>query len=219
MKGLFLALLPLSYGCETRSIDFGQNAPDATIRASMSYTMEGTSCTSGFCVFPRASTNAVRVSAAPTTHHMVVQSCHRFDVLQVKTPFEYRYTPGFWIENVGSCVLFLTAIREDGSKRLAIADFTGNEQAPATVHCNGTRAKFDGASVCQSKAGLIQSVWFEQSAVVYSPDRCPKPRMDGNGSRWEYNIGTGLCVYLFVLKDGARHRHTTWGFNDAAIDP
>lgn len=215
------AILILSLtGCATGSLPTGtdQIAP-GRLRATIPFSMNDIQCPSGACVFPRRSTYRMQLQTPQRTKHIVMQSCHRFDVFPSKAPFDSRYTPGFWIENMGSCVLFTTAIREDGSKRLAIADFTGNESAPATVHCNGTRAKSEGASLCQSKVGLIQSVWFEQSAVVYSPDRCPKPRTDGNGSRWEYNIGDGLCVYLFVLKDGSRHRHTTWGFTDAAVDP
>jgi len=217
---IHVALLSILTGCTTATMpSMSQSTPSGFLRATIPFSMNDLQCPSGACVFPRQSTYRLQLQTPSKTKHIAMQSCHRFDVFPSKAPFDSRYTPGFWIENMGSCVLFLTAIREDGSKRLAIADFTGNEQAPATVHCNGTRAKYDGASICQSKVGLIQSVWLEQSAVAYSPDRCPKPRTDGNGSRWEYNIGQGLCVYLFVLKDGTRHRHTSWGFTDASIDP
>jgi len=196
-----------------------QDAQAGRLRATIPFSMNDLQCPTGACVFPRQSTYRLQLQTPPKTKHIVMQSCHRFDVFPSKAPFDSRYTPGFWIEKMGSCVLFVTAIREDGSKRVAIAAFTANEQAPATVHCNGTRAKSDGASLCQSKAGLIQSIWFEQTAESYSPERCPTPVKDGAGMRWEYRIGEGLCVYLFVLKDGSRHKHTTWGFTDASVDP
>jgi len=214
-----LALMAVMTGCATSSMQTNQTITDR-VRATVKYSLGTLHCESGWCNVPRKSTYQIKVDIPEKTRHVIVQSCHRFDVYtNPPRPFVFRYTPGFWIENMGSCVLFMTAIRENGSKRLAIADFSGNERAPATVHCNGIQWKSEGSSLCQSKPGLIQSIWFDQPAEAYSSERCTKPRTDGNGSRWELNLSEGLCAYLFVLRDGSRHRFTTWGFTDVAVDP
>lgn len=218
---MLAALFVFLASCATTTLSVPDRQSDVmAIRATVPFTLNDVSCPSGACVFPRLSTYQVKLQSPAKAKHLLSQSCHRFENYQIKFPVtEWRYTPGFWIENMGSCVLMQTVIREDGSKRLAIADFKANETAPATSHCNGQREKTAGATLCQSKVGLVQSVWFDQPAEAYSAERCSTPIRDGDGSRWEYRISEGLCVYLFVLKDGTRHRLTSWGFTDAAIDP
>jgi len=189
------------------------------MRATIPFSMGGQDCPTGACVFPRLSTYNLSANTPQKTRHVLLQSCHRLEVHPGSALFTTRYNPAFWLENMGSCVLFLAAIREDGAKRLAIADFQGNETAPATLNCNGAKTRTGGASLCQSRVGLTQAVWFDQPAEAYSSEWCAKPSTDGAGSRWEYRISEALCVSLFKLKDGTRHRHTSWGFSDVAVDP
>ena len=211
-------LFTLLSACATSTLPIDSDPEVGRLRATIPYSVGGFRCESGACVIQRSSTNLFKFDVPSDTKHEVVQTCHRFDILS-GVPFQYRYTPAFWLENLGSCVLFMTAIRKDGSKRLAIADFTATERAPVSVYCNGKTAKATGASICQSRVGLTQALWFDQPAEAYSSDRCSTPVSDGNGSRWEYRMTDGLCVYLFVLQDGTRHRHTTWGFTNAGVDP
>jgi hypothetical protein len=219
MRLPLILLVILFLGCESTDATTTQATDLPRIRASLPFSLNGEHC-EGACTFQRKSTFKLLANVQAKTRHVVLQSCHRLAVLPSKSPFEYRYTPSYWLENMGSCVLFVTAIRQDGKREMGIADFTGNERAKATLHCNGKRTNsLEGASFCQSKVGLVQAIWFEQPATVYSSDRCPTPVKGGNGSRWEYGIGAGLCSYLFVLRDGTRHRHTTWGFTDVAVDP
>ena len=165
-------------GCETLTPSHGQTDLPR-IRASLSFSLNGETCT-GACTFSRKSTFKLLANVHDKSKYVVVQSCHRLQVLPSRSPFEYRYTPSFWLENMGSCVLFLTSIRKDGIREMGIADFTGNERAKATLHCNGKRTNsLAGASFCQSKVGLVQAVWFDQPATVYSSERCPTPVKDG----------------------------------------
>lgn len=193
------------------------------VRATVPFSLNEVTCPTGACVFKRQSTHLLKAQFQPKTANVIVRSCHRFEAVSVADPakpkLEFRYTPAYGLENQGSCVLFVVGVREDGSRQMAIADFSGDETAKATVHCNGQRLLTEGASLCQSLAGLVQAIWFEEPARVYFPERCAEPVATSALTRFEIPLSPRLCTYLFVLKSGAKHRLTTWGFTDAAITP
>lgn len=178
----------------------------------------------GVSVLPAADAYEMTVRPTGKMDLLLITTCHREGSFSPKSvgffkktnSFEYYYEPEPDIEGSGACPLRVDAFdRERGQHSWFFADFEGTETLPAIVSCNGTTEEFNGVSVCQSKAGLIQRIEFAQPVIVNPDSACPLPRMDRNA--FDYEISKGECVYAFMSKDGEFHRHTSIGYEGVLV--
>jgi hypothetical protein len=204
-------------GCPASVLPTTQTAPLEYLRATLQIEIDGVTVP-GAGVAQRRSSAKIKIPLPDKTKLLTFRSCHRYVPLpNPQSPFVYVYSPAFLLENDGSCVVFVTAITEQGKRFLGIVDWSADERGGASVDCNGENRQTVGASFCQSRAGLIQSVWPQgQSEVAPSGTGCGEMRKDGE--RYFYAISKGLCVYSFRLSSGEYHRHTTWGYDDVGVD-
>jgi hypothetical protein len=153
---------------------------------------------------------------------LLITTCHREDSFNPKSTgfftkdntFQYQYEPQAGIENDGSCPLRINAFDKDkGQHSWFFADFNGKESLPALVTCNGRATDYGGVSVCQSKAGLIQRIDFNEPVTYYPPTDCPMPSDLSDG----YKLNLGECVYAFRGESGRTHRHTTIGYEGVLV--
>lgn len=144
-------------------------------------------------------------------------SCHRDEILYDpgrKLDYTYRPSPG--IEDQPACLLEIAAFDEKGKNYWALIDFSLEEKLPAKINCNGKSYISSGVTICQSKAGLIQTIEFDKPVKAVNQERCPKmQKMRDNF--FEYVIAKGKCLYLF--SDGKdEHRLTTLGYDGNIYD-
>ncbi len=216
MRAAALLASGLLAGCpEVQRVD--GIAPSEYLRATLPVEIDGVTVP-GAGVAQRRAAAKIKVVLPERTKLLTLRSCHRYVPLpNPQSPLVYAYSPAFLLENEGSCVVFVSAITEQGKRYLGIVDWTADERGGASVDCNGERRQTIGVSFCQSRAGLLQSVWpAEKSELAASAPGCNPMRQDGE--RYFYAISKGLCVYSFRLSSGEYHRHTTWGYEDVGID-
>jgi hypothetical protein len=121
------------------------------------------------------------------------------------------------IENVGGCPILLGGYeQEKGRHSWGFVDFeTPDAALPASVSCNGVTTKSKGVSICQARAGLIQSIRFA-SQVKVSPDAgCEIGATESD--YFEFSIPKGQCVFAFMESTGRIHRLTTLGYEQILI--
>lgn len=145
-----------------------------------------------------------------------ITTCHREETFrEVGKRLEYLYRPVEGLENVGYCPLLLGAFDRDGAHSWGMIDFQDTETLSATVGCSGSSYKTVGVSVCQSKAGLIQTIKFEKPVKVFSTEACAKAETQDQ-KRFTIEVSRDVCLYLF--SDGDKeHRLTLFGYDEVYI--
>lgn len=180
-------------------------------------------CAEGALIVPRALTYKVKIKSKVNLDLFAFSSCHRevtsqeysrggFFGLGGNKEFEGDYVPVSSIESVFSCPVYLRGYSKSGYESTGFIDFeTPEADLKATVYCNGVETKFNGVSVCQSKAGLIQTIKFSEPVTV--GDAGPQCNIGkGKLTVWEFSQPTGECVHAFFSDSGKIHRFTTLGY-------
>lgn len=170
----------------------------------------------GVYVAPRRTLYKVRFELPDKPNVVKITTCHRDETFRdVGKKLEYEYKPVIGIEDSGSCLFEMGAFDDTGANLWGMIDFEDTETLPAIVHCNGELIKANGASICQSKAGLIQAVSFSVHVEVFQKDNCPKMESEDKMT-YVYSMARNKCIYLFF--DGTdQHRHTTFGYDEVLI--
>lgn len=133
-----------------------------------------------------------------------------------KREIKLEYAPND-IEKNGACPIMLGGYEEQkGRHSWGFVDFQDQSaKLKGTVECNGALFEYPGVSICQSRAGLIQSIKFPEP-VKLSPD----PECDfgiKEGQSFDIEIKPGQCVYAFMGQSGLIHRLTTFGYEQIPI--
>ncbi|MGZ6477647.1 MAG: hypothetical protein ACXWQE_00015 [Bdellovibrionales bacterium] len=130
-------------------------------------------------------------------------SCGRQDVIRdfdnswfsKSKTYDYQYSPDKK-ELSGQCALYIEAFNKANLAAWAYVAFRSDETFPARMECNGVDWKFSGLSVCQTKAGLDQSIIFDKSVVDFEADPlCGLKKIDDKN--FDLRPGLGLCVAAF----------------------
>lgn len=121
------------------------------------------------------------------------------------------------IEAEGGCPILLGGYeQEKGRHSWGFVDFeTPDAVLPATLSCNGSVIKSKGVSICQARAGLIQSIKFENQVKVSPEPGCELGKAAGDF--FEFPISKGQCVYAFMDAEAKVHRLTTLGYEQILI--
>jgi hypothetical protein len=126
--------------------------------------------------------------------------------------FEYRYYPNQYERDTG-CFLQISLLDKDGAHAWGLLDFRREgDGLAADIDCNGTHYQARGAFLCQSKAGLIQTISFDSPALMAAPKRCEAPTSPDGGKTWFLAVTRGFCNYRFAA-GGQGLRFRTYGYD------
>jgi len=167
----------------------------------------------GMVVLPNKLSYDLKFDARENPEIVRISNCHRDVIFRYqKKHFSFRYTPNRRIEN-GSCALLVTFLDDKGRHQFGAISFRDDETLPATVSCNGTNVKYDGASVCQAKSGTIQAIDFDVPVQVRSM-ACTVPTGTDDRKHWTFATKDDFCLYVFKSDNGEVHKLTTFGYNE-----
>ena len=115
----------------------------------------------------------------------------------------YHYTPST-DEAAGSCpIYFRVYAKTDLASWGFLAFRSADENLPAHMVCNGVVWQFSGHSMCQTKAGLIQRITFDQPIDDFDVDKgCGITQIDPK--TFQLRPALGLCTGKF-LSQGKWH--------------
>jgi len=183
----------------------------------------------GVLVAPKAGKYKIEIKAKGELDLFTLTTCHREHteedageggIFGSKKKVKYKYIPSKGIEDTESCPVQLGGYEKDkGRHSWGFIDFQDDAHTlPALVSCNGNQYNSSGVSVCQSKAGLLQRIEFTKP-VLFDPTNNCAPLQTKDNKVFEYEIGKGECLYLFMERDGdgKLHRHTTVGYERILI--
>lgn len=136
-------------------------------------------------------------------------SCARQDVVRdiagtwfgSSKTYDYQYNPD-QKELGGQCLLYIEAFNKASLAAWGMVAFRSDESFPAHVQCNGVNWTFSGYSICQTKAGLDQSISFDKPVVAFRADPlCNMKQIDSKN--FDLRPAQGMCVATF-------HDGTNW---------
>lgn len=183
----------------------------------------------GVAVLPKSAKYDFEFSFAGNLDLFTLRTCHR-EITQEefeggglldrkKNRAELVYEPQPGIEAGTYCPVEVGGFdAEKGRHGWGFIDFEGdNEKLSGLVKCNGKRQVYNGVSVCQSLAGLVQEIIFPV-AVRFSPSECISPETTDNKTFRIY-APTGRCVYAFREISGEKrfHRFTSIGYESILV--
>lgn len=230
MLRLILVIAAVVAGC---SPDVRQPVnPSGVYKHDVQISVDGVNYT-GVAVLPGGKSKyTLDMSFAGRLDLFTLSSCHReitqedagrsggiFD--RSKNRMRLVYEPVAGIEAGEFCPIMIGGFEKDkGRHSWAFIDFeTPRETMPAVLLCNGARQGFRGVSVCQSGAGLMQRVFFNEPMNSENSEDCPKLKGDDDGRVFDFYPPLGRCVYTFREKAGQRrfHRLNVIGYNEILI--
>lgn len=149
---------------------------------------------------------------------VVISTCHRYEVFENPgSALKYTYFPEKGIEQDELCLFEIGAFDANGQHAWGMIDFKSpTETMLGALSCNGVGvAPFEGVSVCQSKAKLIQGISFFEPVKSAASEGCPAPQT-ADGKSFIIETSRGKCLYVF--KGGeALHRLIMFGYDDVII--
>lgn len=174
-----------------------------------------------------ASKYRVKVFAIGKTDMLVMTTCHR--ELKTASPdmdgswfnkkgavFIYEPQPEFEINR--ACPLDIGVYeKKKGRHGWAMLVLPSErENLHATWTCNGERLIYGGTSVCQAKAGLVQSIKFDRPVVQTKVPGCilVEPK---DGMNWVFPMPEGDCAIFFFDKMDERNVHQAILFGYGSI--
>jgi len=172
-------------------------------------------CAEGVIVAPRKSKYEFRIKAHGRLELFTFATCHREETTSKHSRRRWfkdnrtvsgTYIPVSGIED-GHCPVYIGGYNHKNRNSWAFADFEDPEYTiSAKVNCNGSSGEFNGVSVCQSRAGLIQTIEFPEVVTV---DACG---IKGKARKFTYKIQSGECGVAFFGAN-SMHRLTTIGYD------
>ncbi len=132
-----------------------------------------------------------------------VTSCGRQDVIRdfrndwfSKTQaYDYEYQPN-QMELSGKCALYIEAFSKSALASWGFVAFRTDENLPGAMDCNGEHMPKAGWSICQTKAGLDQSISFKTDIKKYRAEPgCGAKQVDAR--HFTLRPALGWCAATF----------------------
>ena len=115
----------------------------------------------GVLVAERGSVFTIKADFKKKINRIKVDTCHRnYDNNDIGKEWSYFYKKNEGIEDKGMCKMKITALNNFGVNAWGLIEFKNesDHNLEAVLKCNGAKTKVSGVSICQSKAGLRQSI-------------------------------------------------------------
>lgn len=181
----------------------------------------------GAGVMPEAPAYQITVLPPGKADMITVSSCHR-EEKNANPPKDSWYKEGYTfevklvqgLESKKSCPIEIGVYEKvagrHGWAMMAIA--TEREKLPALTKCNGRVKQYNGVSVCQGKAGLIQKYEFKTPVVVAHTLEC-RIKEPADGMNWEFQMPRGPCTIYFIdkKKPDVIHQANMFGFDTIPV--
>jgi hypothetical protein len=214
MRAFFLLPL-LCVACNSVGIPAFAGTKDLPVlnnRASMIFTVNNVAY-EGYGVIPRQTSQTITFVLPKDPLKLMITTCNREEFFPApQSPFKYNFVPLMYVENLDSCLLTATVITAKGETYRSIIDFVSGETLTATSKCNGKALKRTGVELCQSRAGLIQVLQFDNDVVAVAQDGCAPLKPAFGPFSYQYSMSQGFCAYRFMDKDKKVFRLTTFGY-------
>lgn len=206
-------------GCTTLEQQNTTKEPLYSHKADMTVTVDGVAF-DGMAVTEITGKKEVVLKSRASADVFVVASCQRYEKFENvgKTWFgpsakdlKYIYNPTS-IELERKCPIYFQTFDKSGITDWGYLAFRRDSNViPARTECNGRSIKYSGHSVCQTKAGLEQSIRFDTPVPYFSADPgCNVVRMSDRAFRFRPSLG--FCAGEF--SDGKNfHQLTALGFD------
>jgi hypothetical protein len=192
--------------------------------ASLPFTVDGVAY-KGTALLPRKPTTLLSFQLPKNPYLLFINTCAREEFYDKDLPpiFHYKYTPGQYKENVGSCAMFVTVVTTSGEYHRAVIDFTNltGKETSAKVFCNKWVDATQGVALCQVRAGYPITVQFDTPFIYAFQSPCLEPKCVGVCEEknkviigYEFDIKTvkGICAYDFLNKEGKTFRLSVLGY-------
>lgn len=230
MKWLLIILSIFSIAsitaCSMLEIKDPQKEAEKIYKKDLQLIIDGEKYT-GVAVLDRKSSYSITIIPEEKSDRIIIQSCHRdITVDKPKTgwfssKYTFIYSPIVGIEDNRNCALEIASLTKERNNSFAYIDFKDVRpeiSLKASMKCNGEYSNPKGVSICQSAAGLRQSIIFEEKVLIDGIDFNCNVLETKDGYFWEWNMVPEKCVYYFVsqrkLENGKRvsHRLNALGF-------
>lgn len=161
----------------------------------------------GMAVTNLVGTTTIHIESKFSLDRIQFTSCGRQDVIRdfnnswfsKSKVYDYYYTPDTK-ELGGQCPLYIEAFNKSSLAAWGYVAFIKDESFPARMECNGMSWQFSGYSVCQTRAGLDQSISFDSPVVDFSADPiCKMKQID----KFNFDLRPGLGMCNAAFYDGA----------------
>lgn len=157
----------------------------------------------GMAVVPLTGPLTIRIESKFGLDRLQFTTCSRQDVVRdpggswfgKSKSYDYQYSPGTK-EMAGQCPLYIEAFNKSSLGSWGFVAFRSDEKLTARVQCNGVNEWFPGYSVCQTRAGLDQSISFDTPVTDFEADKiCNIKKVDNKN--FDLRPGLGMCVVTF----------------------
>lgn len=168
----------------------------------------------GMGVVKKSNKYKIKVYPPGKADRILLQSCHREIIVEDKkeswfsSGVEFKFSVSKDMETKKACPIDIE-INEKKRGRHGWASIiiqSSRENLPAVVKCDGKITSFNGTSVCQSRAGLVQQIIFSRPVLAIKKPGCeldePQDKM-----KWEYLMPPGNCAVFFVDAMDERNIH------------
>jgi hypothetical protein len=185
----------------------------------------------GTMVLPLKNKYDLYIKSEGTLDLFTLTTCHRLITQEDAGGFfsprevKYTYVPDAPMELTFACPMQLAGYDKDGQHSWGFVDIeTADTTLPAKIKCNGEAYNANGASICQSKMGLIQSIEFD-TEVVFSPEAqksefCKSIEYTTKDNKeFIYKMPRRECAYNWMEKKNPHreHRLNTIGFESVIV--
>lgn len=227
----YLLLLLAITGCSTFELPMLQQGGTGNVyyKKDLKFTVNGESF-EGLAVLNTGTSYAFSIAPEKPFDLFTAATCHReIDADQVtiekksrwfgasnKQVVRFEYTPRLGLETGTYCGLEIGVYDKDnGQEYWGFIDFNNDigRGLDALVYCNGEKLAASNSAICQSRAGLIQKVSFNEPVEVLS-DCSDFETEDSLG--FKFQMPYESCVSLFHNENGM-FRLTTFGYNRIKI--
>lgn len=178
----------------------------------------------GILVVEKAPEYKFKVESVGKINGFTLESCHRYTFSEdiangsfgPRKQAKFSYVPVAPIESE-NCDVLLGAFEVKGRSGWGYVAFNSPEYTEgALVKCSGNQYNSKGVTLCQSRAGLIQSIEFSREMKIEPNTDCPVETKDNK--LFVFNMSLGICQNIFKVKGEAKyHRLVTIGFEATAI--
>lgn len=226
---LSFLVIGFSLGCSLLDVKDPQKEAEQIYKKDLELIIDGNKY-SGTAVLPLKASYSITVIPEEKADRVIIQSCHRDLTIDkpksgwFSSKYTFTYEPIIGMEDNRNCALEIASLTAKTKNAFAYIDFRDSRpeiSLKANIKCNGQYSTSDGVSVCQSAAGLRQSISFEEKTLIEGIDLKCNVMETKDRYTYEWNMVADKCIYYFVSNKkneaGKRiiHRLNALGFTSS----
>ncbi len=223
-----LLLLLLFTGCVSQQSNFSDEAyKNSFYKKDMKLSSNGFKGI-GTLVLPKATDYKMDFESYGTLDLFTFSTCHREISIEEagergifgnKKKTKLTYSPNSM--ELVACPIDIGGYDADKGRHswAFIAIETDKHTLPANVQCNGDTYNSRGTTICQARAGLVQSISFENEVVFVLDKSCSDLKYTYENKTLTFTMNKGPCVNYFkeIKAPNRIHELTTFGYEKILI--